>query len=70
MNDTIQQDTTQQDTISPCIICGLQKEQGIMIISHFICEDCETEIVRTEVEDLKYPYFIHQMKQIIYKKNA
>ncbi|MED4608264.1 sigma factor G inhibitor Gin, partial [Paenibacillus validus] len=31
---------------------------------------CETEMVRTDVSDVKYPFFIHQMKQILYKKNA
>ncbi|UUZ97630.1 sigma factor G inhibitor Gin [Paenibacillus sp. P25] len=51
-------------------MCGQSKEHGIMIISEFICEDCETEMVKTDVNDVKYPFFIHQMKQIIYKKDA
>ncbi|WP_054819627.1 MULTISPECIES: sigma factor G inhibitor Gin [Paenibacillus] len=63
-------DALQHECTGPCIICGLNKEQGIMIISEFICDDCEKEMVRTDVSDPKYPFFIHQMKQIIYKKNA
>ncbi|MBE1447155.1 MULTISPECIES: sigma factor G inhibitor Gin [Paenibacillus] len=53
-----------------CIICGQLKEDGIMIISEFICEDCEHEMISTDVRDAKYPFFIHQMRQIFYKKNA
>jgi hypothetical protein len=54
----------------PCIICGHLKTNGIRILSEFICESCETEMVQTDVQDVKYPYFIHQMKQILYRKNA
>lgn len=66
MGDAVQQ----HECTGPCIICGQDKKQGIMIISEFICEDCENEMIRTDVNDPKYPFFIHQMKQIIYKKNA
>jgi hypothetical protein len=59
-----------QEIAHECIICGNHKENGIMIISEFICEECESEMVRTDVQDAKYPFFIHQMKQILYKKNA
>lgn len=53
-----------------CIICGLEKDSGITIISEFICESCEAEMVRTDVKDEKYPFFIHQLKQIWVQKNA
>jgi hypothetical protein len=54
----------------PCIICGQNRSNGIKILSEFICEACEAEMVHTDVKDAKYPYFIHQMKQILYRKNA
>lgn len=61
----------EQQIINSCIICNLEKEKkGIRIISEFICEECEAELVRTDVKDVKYPFFIHQMKQILYKMNA
>ncbi|MDR9857601.1 sigma factor G inhibitor Gin [Paenibacillus sp. VCA1] len=47
-----------------CIICGQTKEEGITIVSQFICEDCESEMVRTDAGDAKYHFFIHQMRQI------
>ncbi|CAM3094519.1 sigma factor G inhibitor Gin [Paenibacillus sediminis] len=56
--------------VSTCIICGEQKDEGIFIVSEFICEDCESEIVQTDVQDAKYPFFIHQLKQIWVEKNA
>lgn len=58
----------QKDNV--CIICRESKPEGIVIVSEFICDDCEAEIVRTDVQDAKYPFFIHQMKQIWYTKNA
>ncbi|WP_025689394.1 sigma factor G inhibitor Gin [Paenibacillus zanthoxyli] len=53
-----------------CIICGQEKEEGIRIVSQFICEDCEAEMVRTEAEDAKYRFFIGRMKKIGLQKNA
>lgn len=53
-----------------CIICGHEKQDGLRIIDGFICETCELEMVRTEVQDAKYPFFIHQLKRIWIQKNA
>lgn len=55
-----------------CIICGEHKteEEGIRIVTEFICGSCEMEMIRTDVRDAKYPFFIHQMKQIFMEKNA
>jgi len=55
-----------------CIICEEQKNEGegIKIVSEFICEACETEMVQTDVMDVKYPFFIHQMKQIFTNANS
>ncbi|GAB6992532.1 sigma factor G inhibitor Gin [Paenibacillus pini] len=47
-----------------CIICRHVKQEGIRVVSQFICEDCEAEMVHTNAEDAKYRYFIHQMRQI------
>lgn len=53
-----------------CIICGEHKQEGIVIVSEFICEACESEMVHTDVKDDKYHFFIHQMKQIWLQNNA
>lgn len=60
----------EQQTGQACIICGQEKEEGIVIVSHFICEDCESEMVRTEAEDVKYNFFISRMKKINLQKHA
>lgn len=58
--------------IHRCAICGERKTEGegIRIVMGFICGDCETEMVHTDVKDAKYPFFIHQMKQLFVEKNA
>lgn len=53
-----------------CMICGQQHTEGIHILYGFICEPCELEIVRTDVMDAKYPFFVNRMKQLFYKKDA
>ncbi|MBJ6361306.1 sigma factor G inhibitor Gin [Paenibacillus sp. GCM10012307] len=53
-----------------CIVCGHEKEEGIFVLSEFICDTCESEMVRTDVRDAKYPFFIHQLRQIWLKKDA
>lgn len=53
-----------------CIICEQHKKEGIYIVSEFICESCEAEMVHTDVKDDKYHFFIHQMKQIGLQRNA
>ncbi|MCM3703956.1 sigma factor G inhibitor Gin [Paenibacillus macerans] len=53
-----------------CIICGEPKTEGIHIVSEFICDSCEAEMVHTDVQEEKYHFFIHQMKQIWMQKNA
>lgn len=58
------------DTTCTCIICGQSGKEGILVVSEFICLECEAEMVRTDVKDEKYPFFIHQMRQIWYKKDA
>jgi hypothetical protein len=47
-----------------CMVCGQAKEEGIQIVSAFICHACETEIVKTEVEDARYAYFVKRMRQL------
>jgi hypothetical protein len=53
-----------------CMICGKCKMDGIRIVSAFLCDTCESELVCTDVSDVKYLFYVHQMKQIFYKMNA
>jgi hypothetical protein len=47
-----------------CIVCCTTKASGIRIFSQFICDDCEREIVQTDVEDANYPLYVDRMKKI------
>lgn len=58
------------ETQNTCIVCGETGREGIVIVSEFICERCEAEMVHTDVRDEKYPFFISRLRQIWYKKNA
>ncbi len=62
--------TENNDTLHRCIICEQPKSEGIMICDELICDECESEMVQTDVKDEKYDFFIHQMRQIWYQKNA
>ncbi|UFJ40514.1 sigma factor G inhibitor Gin [Brevibacillus humidisoli] len=53
-----------------CIVCGEERAVGIAIWQQFICYPCEQEMVKTDVMDEKYPFFIKQMRQIWLKQNA
>lgn len=60
----------EQQTATACLICGQEKTEGIQILYGFICDECEAEIVRTDVRDAKYSFFVAQMKQLFFKKDA
>ncbi|MCC2684020.1 MAG: Inhibitor of sigma-G Gin [Paenibacillaceae bacterium] len=55
-----------------CIVCGQEKpaEEGLFIVSQFVCLSCEAEMVETDVKDVKYPFFIHQLRKLWYRRNA
>ncbi|AJY74900.1 sigma factor G inhibitor Gin [Paenibacillus beijingensis] len=61
-----------ENSVCRCIICEQQKpiHEGIHIVSEFICGSCEAEMVRTDVKDDKYPFYVHQLKQIWMQNNA
>ncbi len=50
-----------------CVICGciVVRSQGIHLLHHFICNDCEREIVRTDVEDDQYRYFVKRLHTLL-----
>ncbi|QOS98494.1 sigma factor G inhibitor Gin [Brevibacterium sp. JNUCC-42] len=59
-----------EDHSHRCIICNREQSVGIAICNQFICHTCEQEMVKTDVRDERYPFYIKQMRQIWFKKNA
>lgn len=53
-----------------CIVCGQPKEVGITVVTEFICLSCESEMVRTDAGDEKYPFFVRQLRQLWVKFHA
>lgn len=53
-----------------CMICEQEKSEGIRICGRWICAGCEEEIVLTDVQDPKYPYFIQQLTQAWFTRDA
>lgn len=60
----------EQVDLKICIVCNEPKAEGITIVTEFICTSCETEMVHTKVEDEKYPFFVHKMKQVCLRFDA
>lgn len=56
--------------VRTCMVCDQPKVNGIEIVSEFICDECEAEIVRTDVKDVKYPFFVHQLHKLWLPKDA
>jgi Inhibitor of sigma-G Gin. len=54
----------------PCIVCGLVHPEGITVWRAFICRQCERELVRTDVHDKRYRFFVQRMRRILCKKDA
>lgn len=50
--------------VRKCIICDQKKETGIDVCGEFICANCEQEMVRTDVQEPKYPVFVKRMRRI------
>jgi hypothetical protein len=59
-----------ENQVAQCIVCSKENEVGMYIWDQFICKNCEGEMVKTEVYDEKYPFFIKQMRKIWLKENA
>ncbi len=46
-----------------CMVCGrlVEQSQGIHLLQHFICNECEQEIVTTGTEDEHYRFFVKRL---------
>jgi hypothetical protein len=53
-----------------CIVCGQPKQEGITIVTEFICTSCEAEMVRTATDDEKYPFFVRRLRQLWTRSEA
>jgi len=54
----------EENRIGVCMICEQMSSGGIRIMSAFLCDACSMEIVRTDVRDQRYPFFVKQMRHM------
>ncbi len=47
-----------------CVVCECMKMSGIHLYTSFICEECEREMIGTDTRDIKYKYYLKQLKKI------
>lgn len=50
--------------VDSCCICDVKKEEGIRIISAFICESCEQQIVSADPQQEQYDDYVHRLKNV------
>lgn len=47
-----------------CSVCEQNQEKGIHICDIYICESCEREIVRSDVSDEFYRYYLQKLRKL------
>lgn len=47
-----------------CVICENLKTKGIHLYTAFICTECESDLIQTETHDIKYKFYLKQLKKI------
>ncbi|RYL88162.1 sigma-G inhibitor, Gin [Sporolactobacillus sp. THM7-4] len=47
-----------------CMICGEIKLTGIHICNQLICDSCHNQIVKTDVGDWKYQYYMKKLSKL------
>ena len=50
--------------VEKCTVCEVEERKGIHILNLFICEACEREIVRSEVNGDFYNYYLKKIREI------
>lgn len=52
-----------------CVVCENVKKKGYHILSAFICNECDKDIIQTETDDQAYMFFVKQLRKIMSKQN-
>ncbi|GAA0467408.1 sigma factor G inhibitor Gin [Alkalibacillus silvisoli] len=52
----------QSINLNHCQICEEFRQDGIYVLTTFICKSCEREIVNTSPDDEQYQYYVDRMK--------
>ncbi|WP_436866492.1 sigma factor G inhibitor Gin [Bacillus fungorum] len=47
-----------------CIVCEIERKEGIYVYNNLICYECEKDMVNTETNDPKYIYYLKQLRKL------
>jgi len=50
-----------------CIICEKTTAVGIHICNQLICENCQNELIETDVNDDRYKFFVEKLGKLSVK---
>ncbi|AUS07512.1 inhibitor of sigma-G Gin [Laceyella sacchari] len=48
-----------------CLICGQEQHESLEILGKQICCTCETEMVKSKVEDPVYLYYVWRLRRLL-----
>ena len=46
-----------------CGVCKHESDQGMYLMSMWLCKDCERAIVELEIEDASYQWYVEQLRK-------
>ncbi|WP_085522399.1 sigma factor G inhibitor Gin [Tuberibacillus sp. Marseille-P3662] len=58
-----------QSAQESCIVCERTDRVGIHICNQLICDECQREIVSTDVDDDQYKYFVQRLAKLEVKRD-
>ncbi|TCP22572.1 inhibitor of sigma-G Gin protein [Scopulibacillus darangshiensis] len=56
--------TAKKYTGETCMICNEKKAEGIHICDQLICDSCQKEMLETDVNDIKYHYYLKKLSKL------
>lgn len=55
-----------KDLNKKCFICGICESNGIMLNEKHICENCEKDIIDSDIKEQSYNYYLKIIKRILF----
>jgi len=50
--------------IKMCILCGNMRIQGYKVLEQWVCDQCESDLLDTDVEHPYYQYYMESVKNM------
>ncbi|MBS7531811.1 sigma factor G inhibitor Gin [Hazenella sp. IB182353] len=53
-----------ETVLNRCVICEKLNADGLEIMGKWICVSCETDMVKRNVDDVQYWYYVMKLRQL------